>query len=117
MSEGPGPETQEDKLPLPASGQKTKVRDKPPTSDRSQLNQQAYDQLPPPEPQRVPPLKEIKVPESPTTEAELTRSGDPGTHQHPVTLGRYQIKIKLGSGGFGVVYKAYDAELQRDVAI
>jgi serine/threonine protein kinase len=35
----------------------------------------------------------------------------------PDYLGRYRITAKLGSGTFGIVYRAYDGELQREVAI
>jgi hypothetical protein len=37
--------------------------------------------------------------------------------EQPRRLGRYRIRAKLGRGGFGVVYKGYDEELRRDVAI
>ncbi len=35
----------------------------------------------------------------------------------PGRLGRYRVTARLGSGGFGVVYRGYDDELRRDVAI
>jgi formylglycine-generating enzyme required for sulfatase activity len=40
-----------------------------------------------------------------------------GKRPPPERLGRYRVTGKLGSGGFGVVYRGYDDELRRAVAL
>ena len=35
----------------------------------------------------------------------------------PVKVGRYRVEGRIGSGGMGVVYRAHDPELARDVAV
>jgi sigma-B regulation protein RsbU (phosphoserine phosphatase) len=44
-------------------------------------------------------------------------AGAPAGDKTPATIGRYKIRGILGSGGFGAVYRGYDPELDRDVAI
>ncbi|MEM7157651.1 MAG: serine/threonine-protein kinase [Myxococcota bacterium] len=40
-----------------------------------------------------------------------------GQSSHPVRVGRYAVQGSIGSGGMGSVVRAYDPELQRDVAL
>ncbi|HZT79629.1 MAG TPA: protein kinase, partial [Gemmataceae bacterium] len=42
---------------------------------------------------------------------------DPPDRSLPKRIGRFLIRKKLGEGGFGTVYLAYDPQLQRDVAV
>jgi serine/threonine protein kinase len=51
---------------------------------------------------------------SQSTGPELAAGADA---ELPVRLGRYLIQGQLGKGAFGAVYRAYDEELRRDVAI
>ncbi|HEX7448165.1 MAG TPA: protein kinase [Pirellulales bacterium] len=55
------------------------------------------------------------------TELYRTHSTPPGetirAADMPTTLGRYRVKGVVGEGGFGVVYRSFDPDLCRDVAI
>src|SRR5579885_404709 len=52
------------------------------------------------------------------TRAETAPYISPGENaERPACLGRNQVMVPLGRGGFGIVYRGYDEELRRDVAI
>ncbi len=47
----------------------------------------------------------------------LSSGGAKGPAPLPTSVGRYTVKKQLGAGSFGVVYRCFDEELKRDVAI
>ena len=52
------------------------------------------------------------APSTSSTDSESTDAFEPGT-----AIGRFRVLAKLGSGGMGVVFAAYDPKLDRKVAI
>jgi len=50
-------------------------------------------------------------------DAEPTVRLGPRQARERIVLGRYRLDSRLGSGGFGVVWRAHDLKLERDVAV
>lgn len=59
---------------------------------------------------------ELRETERGTGLSSTPESGDPRV-ELPKAIGRYEISCLLGEGGFGRVFKAFDSQLQRNVAI
>src|SRR5579883_392966 len=53
----------------------------------------------------------------PATIAEQPATEPQAVAEQPLRIGRYRVERVLGQGGFGLVYLAYDDQLQRPVAI
>ncbi len=50
------------------------------------------------------------------SETRTSLHSDPGG-AHPQRWGRFELRQKVGEGGFGSVYRAWDPDLEREVAV
>ena len=67
------------------------------------------------------PLSGHSIPSGPAATSTFDRTNTEGrkrsTAPFRAQIGRYEIRGCLGDGGFGTVYRGYDADLDREVAI
>jgi serine/threonine protein kinase len=68
-------------------------------------------------PESRPSPQPATVDDRPSSLPLRAEAAEPVTEPMPTCLGRYRVLARLGAGGFGVVYRGRDDELQRDVAI
>ncbi|MCX4240066.1 protein kinase domain-containing protein [Paraliomyxa miuraensis] len=61
----------------------------------------------------APPVDDVEARRARTSIESRLFGGPP----QPVRVGRYRIEGRIGAGGMGVVYRAHDPELARDVAV